>query len=188
MCNNKCITLEVVIVEEDFQTLLGRQDAKNLEVLKVGLDVCKDSRIPSTPNFKKTLGMLKDFELEIPINKNATLVIQPLRRIPYIICDKVENQLKWLLDNDTMEKVDGPSRWVSPIVQVAESEDDILCVDMRIPNEAVENEKFPMPTMEDLAPQLKGAKVYSKVDLMKAYYQILLAEKSRKITTFITLS
>ncbi|XP_065224410.1 uncharacterized protein K02A2.6-like [Planococcus citri] len=186
-CNDQTVISEIVVVEEDIQSLLGRQDAKALQVLRVGLNACKDTRIRAIPNLMKPLGKLKNFQLHIPIDESVPPVIQPFRRIPYALRAKVEKQINELLEADVIERVEGPSRWVSPIVPVADGEDDIrLCVDMRRANEAVLDEKFPLPVMDDLAPLLAEATVFSKVDLIRAYHQAELDEESREITTFIT--
>ena len=43
-----------------------------------------------------------------------------------------------------------------------------------------------MPTLEDIAPKLAGAKIFSTLDASCGFWQILLEETSRKLTTFIT--
>jgi hypothetical protein len=42
-------------------------------------------------------------------------VTQPHRRIPFHLRKKVEDELKRLEKLDIIEKVDGPTPWVSPI-------------------------------------------------------------------------
>lgn len=49
---------------------------------------------------------------------------------------------------------------------------------MRRANEAVLNEKFPLPVIEDIAPLLVEATVVSKIDLTDAHHQIELDEES----------
>jgi len=39
-----------------------------------------------------------------------------------------------------------------------------ICVDLRKLNEAVKRERYILPTLEDVAPKLPGAKVFSKLD------------------------
>lgn len=43
-----------------------------------------------------------------------------------------------------------------------------------------------MPTTEEITYDYNGAKVFSKIDLNKAFYPIELDEESRDLTTFIT--
>ena len=57
---------------------------------------------------------------------------------------------------------------------------------MRAPNTAVERERHPTPTVDEVITDLNGAKVFSKLDLSQAYHQIELHPSSRYITTFAT--
>ena len=57
---------------------------------------------------------------------------------------------------------------------------------MRRANEAVERERYPIPTIEEVMQYLNKGKVFSKLDLKWGYHQIELTEESRNITTIIT--
>ncbi|CAM1154209.1 Uncharacterised protein r2_g4246 [Pycnogonum litorale] len=86
---------------------------------------------------------------------------------------------------DIIEKVNGPSIWVSPVVVIPKVNGDIrLCVDMRRANVAVMRERFPIPTIDEVLQDLDGGKVFSKLDIKWAYHQIELHPDSRAITTF----
>ena len=47
-------------------------------------------------------------------------------------------------------------------------------------------ERYPIPTIEEVLYDLKGATVYSKIDLKWGFHQVELEEDSRDITTFVT--
>jgi len=53
-------------------------------------------------------------------------------------------------------------------------------------NEAVKRERYILPTLEDVAPKLARAKVFSKLDASSGYWQIPLHPDSTKLITFIT--
>ena len=57
---------------------------------------------------------------------------------------------------------------------------------MRLPNTAIERERHPQPTIDDLVTELNGACYFSKLDLNSAYHQQELDKSSRYITTFTT--
>ena len=81
----------------------------------------------------------------------------------------------------------GPTEWVSPLVVVPEPDGDIrVCVDMRRANEAIERERHPIPTIEEVLNDLNGSTVFSKLDLKWGFHQVELETESRRITTFIT--
>jgi hypothetical protein len=47
-----------------------------------------------------------------------------------------------------------------------------LCVDYRDLNEVTVKNKYPLPRINDLFDQLKGAKYFSKIDMRSGYYQL----------------
>lgn len=61
-----------------------------------------------------------------------------------------------------------------------------ICVDLKRLNRAVRRERFILPTLEDIAAKLAGAKIFSTLDATSGFWQIPLEESSHKLTTFIT--
>ena len=61
------------------------------------------------------IGKLKNFKAELHIDENITPKIQQYRRIPLPIRDKVEAELTRLENAAVIEKVYGPTEWISPI-------------------------------------------------------------------------
>ncbi|XP_048729723.2 uncharacterized protein K02A2.6-like [Ostrea edulis] len=194
--NNKTIpNVEFVVIDGKGQALLGRETALKLSVLKLVHHVTEGA--VCTPNetiFEKYpecftgVGKLKSFQLEIPIDPDVEPVIQPMRRTPFNLRDKLEKKLNELLDLDIIERVEEPSSWVSPVVCVPKrSSDDIrLCVDMRLANTGVKRIRHPIPTIDELLQEMNSSKVFSKLDVTWAYHQIELKPESREITTFVT--
>ena len=141
-------------------------------------------------NVFKGIGQLKDTQIELYIDQNVQPVTQPHRRIPLHLRKQVEAELKRLEDLDIIERVDGPTDWVSPIVVApkpkSKTNEIRICVDMRLPNQAIKRTRHIIPTIDDVIVDLNGARVFSKLDLRNGYHQLLLAEKSRNVTTFTT--
>ena len=138
------------------------------------------------PTLFEGLGKLKDVEIKFNINPEVPPVSQHLRRIPFHVRKKVEKKLDQLLELDVIEKVTGPTSWVSPIVAVPKGEEVRLTIDMRQANQAILRNHYPIPTIEELLQQFNNCKLFSKIDLNKGYHQISLHPESRKLTTFIT--
>ncbi|CAB4009736.1 Hypothetical predicted protein [Paramuricea clavata] len=98
----------------------------------------------------------------------------------------VEKELQRLEDLDIIEQVDGSTTWVSPIVAPTKTGEIRLCVDMREANKAVQREKHPIPTVDELITYFNGATVFCTIDLVSVYHQLELLPESRHFTTFTT--
>ena len=51
-----------------------------------------------------------------------------------------------------------------------------MCIDYRQINKVTAKNKYSLPRIEDLFDQLKGASVFSKIDLRSGYYQLLVKD------------
>jgi hypothetical protein len=61
-----------------------------------------------------------------------------------------------------------------------------MCIDYRALNEVTVKNKYPLPRIEDLFDQLRGASVFSKIDLRSSYHQLRIRPSDIPMTTFIT--
>ena len=61
-----------------------------------------------------------------------------------------------------------------------------LCIDYRQLNKATVKNKYPLLRIDDLFDQLRGSKVFSKLDLMSGYHQIRIKNEDINQTTFKT--
>ncbi len=93
------------------------------------------------------LGCLSAFSHKPLLNPDVPPVIQPLRRVPLAMRDKVTTELQGMLAAYLIEPIDA-SPWVSNLVIVQKRSGGIcLCVDLRGPNKAVVPDKYPLPTI-----------------------------------------
>lgn len=199
----KSLNVEFYVMLGKAATLLGRDASELLGVLRVGIPVnsCdvesdgasnnpkqadrKASLRAKFPKVFQGLGKLKGYQLKLHIDEKVQPVAQPPRRIPFSRREKVTEKLEELLKLDVIEKVEGPTSWVNPLVVVEKPNGDIrICLDMRQANQAIVREKHPVPTVEETLQEVSNAKVFSKLDLNMAFHQIELHPDSRDITTF----
>ena len=68
------------------------------------------------------------------------------------------------------------------------NKDDTLrmCIDYQQINKVTMKNKYPLPRIEDLLDQSKGAGVFSKIDLQSGYYQLRVKDVDVPKTAFIT--
>jgi len=194
--SNVCCRADFVVVKGNGRTLLGRETAEVLSLLRVGPSQANsvtsgqlESDIQERYKDLFTgVGLLRDYELKLHIDESVKPVAQHVRKIPFGLRGKVDKKLDELLELDVIEEVpEGPSEWISPLMVVPKGNGDVrVCVDMRRANEAIIRERHPIPTVEELLYDLNGSFVFSKIDLKWGFHQILLCKESRHITTFVT--
>jgi hypothetical protein len=61
-----------------------------------------------------------------------------------------------------------------------------MCVDYRLLNEVVIKNKYPLPWIEDLFDQIKGASVFLNIDLRSGYHHLKIQESDIPKTAFCT--
>jgi hypothetical protein len=59
-----------------------------------------------------------------------------------------------------------------------------MCADYRSLNEVTIKNKYPLPRIEDLFDQMRGAKVFSKIDLRSGYHQLKIRLEDIPKTAF----
>ena len=135
------------------------------------------------------MGEYKGEPVKIHIDESIKPVAQPHRRIPFHVRKQVEEKLDQLQKDDIIERAEGPTPWVSPIVVVPKPHNANkirICVDMRSLNKAIIRERHIIQTTDDIIAALNGCKVFSKIDLNQGYHQLPLHPDSRHLTTFST--
>ena len=65
-----------------------------------------------------------------------------------------------------------------------EGKDTSTCIDYRQLNRVMIKNRYPLPRIDDLFDQLRGACVYSKIDLLTGYHQLRVRETDTPKTAF----
>ncbi|UYV76606.1 hypothetical protein LAZ67_14001435, partial [Cordylochernes scorpioides] len=139
------------------------------------------------PKLFNGLGKL-DIPYEIKLKEGAKpYSIYTPRRVPIPLMKELQMELERMTSNGVIEKVEGSSEWCSPMVLVAKPSGKLrICVDLSILNKNILREIHPIPVVEHTLAQLKGAKVFTKLDAYSGFWQIPLSSESSALTTFIT--
>ena len=77
--------------------------------------------------------------------------------------------------------------WGAPVRFAKKKEKTLrLCIDYRQLNRVTIKNRYPLPRIDDLFDQLRGARVYSKIDLLIGYHQLRVRETDIPKTAFRT--
>nr|ABA94789.1 retrotransposon protein, putative, Ty3-gypsy subclass [Oryza sativa Japonica Group] len=128
-------------------------------------------------------------ERDVEFRIDLVLGTQPISRAPYQLARPFQEELKKQLDDLLSKKLirRSVSPWGAPVIFTEKKDGSWrMCVDYRALNAATIKNKYPLPRIEDLFDQLKGAKVFSKIDLQSGYNQIRVREEDIEKTAFST--
>ena len=94
-------------------------------------------------------------------------------------------QLQELLEKGFIRPSVSP--WGAPVLFVKKKDGTLQsCVDCRQLNKMTVKNKYLLPRIDDLFDQLKGASVFSKIDLRYGYHQLRIKDTDMHKTTFRT--
>jgi hypothetical protein len=132
-------------------------------------------------------GMSPNHEIEFVIELVPGTA--PIFRRPYRMAAnqlaELKEQLQELLDKGYIRPSASP--WGAPFIFVPKKDGtQRMCVDYRSLNEVTIKNKYPLPRICDLFYQLKGACVFSKIDLRSRYHQLKIRATDIPKTGFIT--
>ena len=109
------------------------------------------------------------------------------RTPPFAMRNKIEQELARLEKNGIIKKVES-SEWSTPIVPVLKKDITVrICGDYKVTiNPHIQQNRHPIPVIEDLSHKLSGGERFTELDLSHAYTQLELDEDSKKLTTVNT--
>jgi hypothetical protein len=73
------------------------------------------------------------------------------------------------------------------LMELQEDGSQRMCVDYRSLNDVTVKNKYPLPRIEDLFDQMRGARVFSKIDLRSGYHQMKIRTSDIPKTDFLDL-
>jgi hypothetical protein len=120
---------------------------------------------------------------EIEVSIETILGVSPIAQSPYRMAPmelaELKVQLQELLDKGFIRPSNSP--WGAPVLFVKKKDGTLcLCIDYRQLNKVTVKNRYPLPRVDDLFDQLKGARVFSKIDLRSGYHQLRIKNKTYK--------
>ncbi|KAI8480674.1 hypothetical protein Bbelb_415670 [Branchiostoma belcheri] len=148
----------------------------------------KESLLEVYPDVFSGLGRLPG-KCHLEVDESVKPVVHPPRRVPVAMKAQLQKELDKMTEDGVIEPVTMPTPWVSSLVTVLKPTGKLrICIDPRDLNTALKRSHYPAPTIEDILPELKKAKVFSVLDAKSGYWQVVLDEESSLLTTFNTPS
>ena len=130
------------------------------------------------------IGEIPDLQMEINVS-DETPVNEAYRHLPRKLYDDVKTYINDLIINGWVQE--STSAYASPIVCVRKKDGTMrLCCDYRKLNLKMIPDRHPIPRVQDLLDGLHGQKVFTTLDMAKAYHQGFIKDNCRKYTAFAT--
>ncbi|GJP84359.1 hypothetical protein CLOP_g14420 [Closterium sp. NIES-67] len=103
----------------------------------------------------------------------------PYRLSPTELAD-MKKQIEYLLAKGLIRPSTSP--YSAPVLFMQKPNGSLcMCIDYRALNKQTIQNKYPIPRIDDLLDQLRGAMVFSKLDLRSGYWQIRMGDNSVRI-------
>ena len=133
--------------------------------------------------FSGKLGTIKVARHHIKLKPGTA----PIHQAPYRAGpdkrEKIRQEVEYQLKAGVIEPAS--SEWASPVLLAPKKDGtNRFCIDFRRLNAMTIPDTYPLPRMDDCIDSLSNARVFSLLDALWGYWQILLAEADRDKTTF----
>jgi hypothetical protein len=193
-CTKKFVKLttpdgkELEFVTESVVTAKGDGNHEKVDQL----DVSQGSEVPMVNEFpvvflEELPGMLPNWDIEFVIELKPDTA--PIYKTPFRMTTpelaKLKEHIKELLEKGFIHPSSSP--WGAPMIFVLKKDGtQRLCVDYCALNEVTIKNKYPLLRIDDLFDQLRGACVFSNIDLRSGYHQLNVWECDILKTAFVS--
>ena len=187
---DKMVEEEIYVIRGLHKPLLGRPAIEKMDILaRIGTVVgsVSQSVINNFSHLFRGLGKL-DGDYTIRLKEEARpFSLSTPRRVPIPLMKPVKQELDRMVKLGVISPVTEPTEWCAGMVPVVKRNGSVrVCVDLTHLNQSVKRERHQLPSVEQVLAQLTGARIFSKLDANSGFWQIPLALKSARLTTFIT--
>jgi len=119
-------------------------------------------------------------------------IIHTPAKVPLALQPELDKTLTQLIEAKRIQVIDGPLKFKLRLVVVAKKADGIptgrlrLCLDTRLLNLRLHDAAFELPNIKDVLTIVAKKRVFSKIDLTSAFFQIKLRPEDRHLFSFVT--
>ena len=112
----------------------------------------------------------RDVDFGIDLHPGTSPISMTPHRMAPVELQELRVQLQELLDKGFIRPSTSP--WGAPVLFAKKKDKTLrLCIDYRQLNRVTIKNRYPLPRIDNLFDQLRGARVYSKIDLRIGYHQ-----------------
>ena len=127
----------------------------------------------------------RDVEFCIELQPGRLPISMTPHRMSPVEFQELKVQIQELLDKGFIRMSTSP--WGAPVLFSKKKDKTLrLCIDYRQLNRVTIKNRYPLPRINDLFDKLRGARVYSKIDLCIGYHQLRVKEVDIPKTAFRT--
>ena len=127
----------------------------------------------------------RDVDFGIELHPGTSTISMTPHRMAPVELQELRVQLQGLLDKGFMKPSTSP--WGAPVLFAKKKGKTLrLCVDYRQWNRVMIQNRYLLPRIDDLFDQLRGARVYPKIDLRAGYHQLRVRDTDIPKTAFRT--
>lgn len=182
---------DIYVIKDLERPLLGRRASENLNLINRVNSIAENNYKASInekyPQLFTGLGKMKA-EYTITLQQDAKpYAISVPRKVPLPLSKETKAEIGRMVQQGVISPIDEPTEWCAPMVVTPKPNGKVrVCVDLSVLNNYVQRENHPLPSVDHTLGKLAGSNHFSKLDANSGFWQIKLAEQSRKLTTFIT--
>ena len=179
--NRNKYSVEFVVVNEELLPLMGARAAQHTKLITVNWDNFKPAAPPKRSKPKvnnlltldqvvtqhsdvseRQLGCFSEV-VHTEVDESVRPEVTPTHRIPTAKKKKkFKTELTRLEELGVIFTVDKPTPWVSSVVTAAKKSGTlIICMDPRTLNKALKRERYQLPVLDEILPEVSKAKISS---------------------------
>ncbi|UYV64882.1 K02A2.6-like, partial [Cordylochernes scorpioides] len=181
------------VIDHWEKPILSAETCQKLNLIEIKADLCKiestwtkqNNLLDKYKDIFEGIGCLQG-EYKLETDPTIKPIKQAPRRVPITLRKELKEKLIDMEKKNIIAKVDYPTDWISNLVLVKSTKKLRICIDPRELNVALKRAEYPIPTIEEIIPNLQNAKIFTVVDTKDGFWNVKLSDESSNLTTFWT--
>uniref|UniRef100_A0A2H6N299 Reverse transcriptase domain-containing protein n=1 Tax=Micrurus carvalhoi TaxID=3147026 RepID=A0A2H6N299_9SAUR len=135
--------------------------------------------------FSEGLGCYVGTPISFNVDASAVPVRLKLRRVPFAVRPKLDQELDKLINQRILEPVDF-AKWETPIVTLLKKDGSLcICVDYKVSiNKYLHPSMYPVPVIQHLLHSFEPGTTFAKLDMSQPYQQLPVDDVAADLQTY----